>query len=379
MMKNKFDVNKSPWTTIWETTQACDVVCLDYGDGIQSDLDPLELSTEEAEQMIAQVADLQPRIFMFNGADPLKRHDIYHLVECAARRHLHPIMAVRATPLLTFDAVSQLKAAGLSRLVFRLDGSTPELHDVINGVHGSFARTLEATQWAEECRLPFQVTTRVCQRNLDDLEHMALLLKPFRVAQWNVEFVVPKREAQMEEMPSPGQFEEAFARLYKLAQKVPFKIKTTEAPHYRRYVLQQQTAARANGPMHPPQFEEGIPGILPVNEERATIFISHTGEVYPCASLPITAGNIRIQKLKEIYRGAKVLVALRDVASLKGKCGVCAFKQVCGGSRARAYAVNANAFAEDPSCIYRPMQPERIRAGSPSLLPPEKAVVDPGH
>jgi AdoMet-dependent heme synthase len=376
-MKLKFDQNKSPWTTIWEITQACDVVCLDYGDGIQSELDPLELSTQEAEQMIREIAELPPRIFMFSGADPLKREDIYDLVEYAALRHLHPVMAVRATPLLTFKAVARLKQAGLSRMVFRLDGSTPELHDVICAVHGSYARTLEATQWAEECRLPFQITTQVCQRNLDDLERLAVMLKPFRVSQWNVEFVVPKREAQMEEMPSPRQFEDAFARLYKLAQNVPFKVKTSEAPHYRRYVLQQQAAARARGPMQPPQFEEGIPGILPVNEERAVIFISDTGEVYPGASLPLTAGNVRIQKLAEIYRGAQILNSLRDVSSLRGKCGFCAFKQVCGGSRARACAVNGNPFAEDPACVYRPLPPQRVRAVSPAFRPPRKAVVEP--
>ena len=128
--------------------------------------------------------------------------------------------------------------------------------------------------------------------------------------------------------------------------------------------------------MQPPQFEEGIPGILPVNEERAAIFISHTGEVYPCASLPISAGNIRIQKLAEIYRGAPILNALRDAVSLTGKCGFCAFKQVCGGSRARAYAVHGDPFNEDPACIYRPLQPQRVRASSPAFLPPQKAVVE---
>src|SRR3954447_7984371 len=116
----------------------------------------------------------------------------------------------------------------------------------------------------------------------------------------------------MEEMPSAGQFEEAFARLYSLAQTFPFKIKTTEAPHYRRFVQQQQAEARAKGPDGTAQFKEGIPGVLPIQEERATAFISHTGEVYPCAALPVMGGNVRIQKLRDIYRGSHVFQTLHD-------------------------------------------------------------------
>jgi AdoMet-dependent heme synthase len=375
-MKTNINVKKAPWMTIWETTQACDVACLDYGDWIQPEPSPLELTTLEAEQLIHEVAELQPRIFVFAGADPLKRQDIYHLVRYAASHGLHPIMNVRATPLLTRDGIFDLKEAGLSRLSLVLNGSTAELHDLLSGVHGSYVRTLEATQWAEEVRLPFQVSTHVCERNLHDLEALAGLMKPFRIAQWNVVFPVPARPTEIEEMPSAGEFEEAFARIYALAQRVPFKIKTTEAPHYRRYVLQQQTQARAEGPGQEPQFQEGIPGILPVNEDRATLFIAHTGEVYPCASLPVVAGNVRIQNLGEIYCKSKVFESLHEVANLTGKCGACNFKGVCGGSRARAFAINHDVFTEDPSCIYHPPQPVRARTGAPTTLPPVKIAVD---
>ena len=375
-MKTKIDTKNAPWLTIWETTQACDIACLDYGDWIQPEPSPLQLTSEEAEQLIREVSELQTRIFIFAGADPLKRPDIYHLVRYAGCRGLHPILAARATPLLTRDVVFNLKQAGLARLSLTLDGSTAELHDLITGLYGGYARTLEATQWAEEAHLPFQITTHVCGRNLRDLEHLAVLLKPFRITQWNVVFPVPARPGQIEELPSAAQFEDAFGRLHKLSRQVPFKIKTTEAPHYRRYVLQQQAQARGESPMQPPEVEEGIPGILPVNEERATLFIGHTGEVYPCASLPIVAGNLRIHNLGAIYRGSKVLETLHDVAKLKGKCSTCGFKQLCGGSRARAFAVNKDVFMEDPSCIYHPPQPPRVRTGSPKALPPVKIAVD---
>jgi radical SAM protein with 4Fe4S-binding SPASM domain len=374
-MKNIFDLNKSPLIVIWETTQACDIACLDYGDWVQPDADPLELSTVEAEQMIDQVAGMQPPIFVMTGADPLKRDDIYDLVRYASLRHLRPFLVLPATPRLNQDAVADLKHAGLSRLLLNLDGSTAELHDLICGVNGSFVRTMEAIQWAEQWRLPFQITTHLCERNLYDLENLASLLKTMRIAQWSVAFPVPSSALQLEETPSPEEFEAAFARLYALAQKVPFKIKTSEAPHYRRYVIQQQAMARA-AETTGTQFAEGVPGIFPVVEVRGTMFITHTGEVYPCASLPITAGNIRVQEPIEIYRSSQVFNLLRDPGNLTGKCGDCGFKQICGGSRARSYAMNADMLREDPACIYRPLAATPVRNKFPKRLPEESMAIE---
>ena len=285
-MKNTFDLNKSPMVIIWETTQACDIACLDYRDWIQPDPDPLELSTYEAEQMLDEVAEVQPPIFVMTGADPLKRDDIFDLVRYAALRHLRPVVVLPATPRLNRDAIADLKHAGVSRVVLNLDGSSPELHDLICGVSGSFTRTMEAVQWADQWNVPYQITTHYCCPNLHDLENLASLLKTMRISQWNVIFPVPLTSTQMEEMPSAKQFEAAFAHLYTLAQKVPFKIKTTEAPHYRRFVIQQQAMARA-ARVTQQQFAEGIPGIFPVQEDRGTIFISHTGEVYPLSLIHI--------------------------------------------------------------------------------------------
>src|SRR5690242_15433307 len=340
-MKTNFDVNKTPFIAIWETTQACDVACLDYGDCIQPEADPLELVTQEARQVIDEVAEFRPPIFVMTGADPLKRADLYELIRHAAVRDLHPVLVLTATPLLSGDVIAELKHAGLSRLVLSLDGSTEELHDLICGVRGSFARTIEAIQWAEQWKLRYQITTRLCERNLHDLEDLAAFLKTFRASQWSVAFPVPTNATELEETPSAGEFEEAFARLYALAQKVPFKIKTSEAPHYRRYVLQRQARARAEA-AEPSRLEDGIPGIMPVHEERGTVFISHTGEVYPCSSLPVSGGNVRVQKLADIYRSSQIFTLLRDPRYLAGKCGDCSFKQICGGSRARAYAMNAD-------------------------------------
>jgi len=373
-MKSNFDIHKTPLITIWETTQACDVACLDYGNWIQPEPDPLELTTREAEDLIDRVAELNPPIFVLTGADPLKRSDIFHLLRHARARGLHPFLTLNATPLLTPSATAELKHAGLSRLILSLDGSNEELHDLVCGVRGSFVRTMEALQWADQWRLPCQITTHYCERNLHDLENLAALLKTLHITSWSVTFPVPTSLGEIEETPSPAQFEEAFARLYALSQKLPFKVKTAEAPHYRRFVLQQQAKARAAGAAAGPAAE-GIPGILPIHEDRGVMFISNTGEVYPCASLPVSGGNVRVQDLADIYRSSQVFTLLRDSGNLTGKCGDCEFKQICGGSRARAYAMNADMFREDPACIYRPLAPVGVRLGSPPTLPEESATV----
>jgi radical SAM protein with 4Fe4S-binding SPASM domain len=374
-MKNNFDINKTPLVAIWETTQARDVPCPEYGDWVQPERDPVELGTVEAQKMIDEVAELCPPIFVLTGADPLKRADIYELVRHAAARHLHPFLALPATPLLTPDAIAELKHAGLSRLILSLYAATPDLHDLVCGVHGSFARTMDAIQWAEHWRLPYQITTHLCESNLHDLENVAALLKTLRTKQWSVAFPVPSTPTELEEMPSAGQFEGVFARLYTLAQKVPFKIKTSEAPHYRRYVLQQQVRERASV-TEGRQVQEGIPGIMPVNEDRGMLFVSHTGEVYPCAGLHVSAGNVRIVALADTYRSSQVFTLLRDHVNLTGKCGECAFKGVCGGSRARAYAMDGDMFTEDPSCIYRPTAQAAVRNSVPRTLPSEKVAVE---
>lgn len=354
-MNANFDLNQCPLIVIWETTQACDLACVHCRACAQPKRHPFELTTPESEKLIRDIADLRPPIFIFTGGDPLKRPDIYHLVRYAASYNLHPAMTPSATPLLTREAILELKRAGLSRLAVSLDGSVPELHDVFRGVEGSYARTLSAIQWANEAGVPIQVNTTLSHRNLHDLEKMASLLKEFKLVLWSLFFLVPTGRGQTEGLPTAEEFEEAFAKLYKFAQEMPYKIKTTEAQHYRRFILQQRSRKK-NAPLGDLMggMEKSIPGVLPINDGKGFVFVSHTGEVFPSGFLPISAGSVRKQSLSDIYRNSPLLVALRDSGNLKGKCRECEFKEVCGGSRARAYALTGDMFAEESCCAYVP-------------------------
>ncbi len=359
-MKQILDLEETPFIAVWETTQTCDPdYCLATG---QPERDPLELTTTEAEQMLRDVAELQPRVFVIAGGDPLWREDIYSLVCYAASCELHPVMLANASALLTRTAISKLKNAGLSRLGLVLDGASPEAHDCIHG-KGSYDRTLMAMRWANEVHLPVQIQTALSRRNFGELEKLAALLSTQRVLLWSVSFPVSKEEEQL----SPQETEEAFARLYRLSRLVSFKVKTAEAPHYRRYVLQQR--ARQNKQKGgEAEVYSGIPGVLPTNEIRGSLFIGNTGEVYPSACLPRSAGNVRTEKLAHVYRESELFKTTRDVSLLEGKCGRCNFKEICGGSRARALAITGDMFTADPSCAYEP--PETRRKQEPASEEP---------
>jgi AdoMet-dependent heme synthase len=351
--------DQRPFIVIWEVTQACDLVCLHCRACAQPFRSPFELSTQEGEHLIDQVAELAAPVFVLTGGDPLKRPDIYHLVEYGTQAGVRTSMTPSATPLLTREAIAKLQRCGLARLAVSLDGSTPEIHDAFRGVLGSYALTLDAVRWAGELGLPVQINTTITGRNLGDFEPMVALLKDLNIVLWSVFFLVPTGRGQTEDLISAEEFEQVFEKLDAISQDVRFDIKTTEAQHYRRF-LAQKRAERRRSPV--PARRDSVKashdsiGRSPrgINDGKGFVFISHYGEVYPSGFLPVSAGNIRHQPLPDIYRNAPLFRALRDSSNLKGKCGVCEFRELCGGSRSRAFALTGDPFAEDPSCIYQP-------------------------
>jgi radical SAM protein with 4Fe4S-binding SPASM domain len=359
-MNNNFDSHSHPLFAMWETN-ARPGPQISEGAFSPSE-DDLELTDSEAEQLIRDVAALAPPTFVFAGFDPLRRSNIYSLVQYAASCGLHPLMVLGSNSTITRNVIADLKKAGLSRLGLTVEGGTEQSHDRIAGLAGSFARTMEAIQWANECRLPLQIHSNISRRNLHEIEQIASVIKPFRILSWNLSFPVPRPGESLHDRPSAREFEEAFGSIYKVAQELPCKVKTVQAPHYRRFVVQQRTRLRAGtgGLMVLPMNEVGIPGILPINEGRASIFISNTGEICPDQSLRVSAGNVRRHKLVNVYRHSALFESLRSPENLKGKCGECEFKVMCGGSRARAWALSGDMFAEEPNCSYLPILERKI-------------------
>jgi len=344
------DFDQRPMLVIWEMTQACDLKCAHCRANSRPHRHPLELSTAEAFHLIDQIAKMKVPLFVLTGGDPLKRPDLLPIVQYAHRRGVRTSLTPSTTPLLVRDAIFELKQSGLMRMAVSLDGSTPELHDGFRGVPGSYKRSLDAVGWCHEAALPVQVNTTVSHRNFTDLDNMIELLISMRVVLWSVFFLVPTGRAQLADLLNAEEHEQVFAKLYETSKRVKFHIKTTEGQHYRRYVLQQ----KAKNPTG--KSEEDLIASAPrgVNDGKGFMFVSHTGEVFPSGFLPLSVGNILWEPLAEIYQNAPLFRALRDSSQLKGKCGRCEFNEVCGGSRARAYALSHDPLAEEPCCAYVP-------------------------
>ncbi len=362
------DFDRSPFVVIWETTQACDLACLHCRASARPQRDPRELSTEEGKRLMERVRDFGRPLFILTGGDPLKRPDTVELVEHGTRIGLRVAMTPSGTPLMTPDVVRRLGDAGLARLAVSLDGSCPEVHDRFRGVAGSFDWTVRMLRAARDMGLSTQVNTSVSRHNLDDLEPLIALMCELGIALWSVFFLVPTGRALPRDIATPGEFEAVFNRLYELLKTAPFDIKSTAAPQYRRVVLQRQVSERrvAEGGARTAPLVAGAGWALPegeggiaraakgVTDGRGFLFVSHTGEIYPSGFLPLSAGNVRTHDVVETYRGSELFRALRDPDLLRGKCGDCEFRNVCGGSRARAYAMTGDPLESDPFCAYVP-------------------------
>ncbi|NLF10000.1 MAG: radical SAM protein, partial [Pirellulaceae bacterium] len=233
------DFDRSPLMFYYEVTLACDLVCKHCRASAQSDPHPNELSTEQSLALIDQAASFpRPPNLVFTGGDPLKRADLFALIRQAAESGLHAALTPSATPLATFDAFSRAKDAGVKTLGISLDGADAAVHDAFRGWEGSFQRTMEMLEGARRLQLPVQINTTVTARNFQQIDAMAELLAAREIAMWSVFLLVPVGRGVEERRIAPEQYEQAFARLWHHAQCKPYGVKTTEAPHYRRFVFQ---------------------------------------------------------------------------------------------------------------------------------------------
>jgi AdoMet-dependent heme synthase len=293
-------------------------------------------------------------------------------VEYGASIGLRMAMTPSGTPLMTEAILAQLRDAGLSRLAVSLDGSTAGIHDTFRGVAGSFRWTLDMLRAAKELGLTTQVNTTVSRHNLEDFDELCTLMVGLGITLWSVFFLVPTGRARPDDVASADEFEHVFHRMYDLSKTAPFDIKSTAAPQYRRVVLQRQVAERRAGdrsaspsPMTAGlgfSIADGVGRSKGVNDGDGFLFISHTGEIYPSGFLPLAAGDVRRHDLVDVYRNSPIFTALRDRERLEGKCGVCEYRDVCGGSRARAFAVTGNMLESEPYCAHVPARYRRLVA-----------------
>lgn len=363
-----FDFAQSPFVVIWETTRACDLACRHCRAEAVPYRRPDELTTDEAKAMLRKVREFGKVVFVLSGGDCLKRPDVFELIEYGFQLGLRMAVTPATTPLATTDTIARFKSAGISRLAVSLDGSTPAIHDAFRRVDGSF-------DWAvrilDECRrigLSTQVNTVIGRHNVDDFDNLAALMTRLGIVFWEVFFLVPMGRAKPGDVASADEFEHIFNKMYDLSKTASFDIKATAAPQYSRVIMQRQIAERRAGDRAEApdpltggvmfSLSDGIGRARSVNDGDGFMFISHTGDIMPSGFLPLATGNVRRDDLVQVYRDSPVFQALRDRSQLKGKCGVCEYVKVCGGSRARAYAMTGDFHEAEPFCAYVPRRYE---------------------
>jgi len=369
---SKDDFGTNPLMFYYEVTQACDLVCKHCRAAAQEQAAENELPTELSLRLIDQVASFprKPHI-VFTGGDPLKRADLFTLIRYAVEKELAVALTPSATPLATRRAFEQAKDAGVQAFGISLDGSTADIHDSFRGFEGSFDKTTDMLDTAKALQIPVQVNTSITRRNVALIDDMAEYLARFGgVVMWSVFFLVPVGRGIEEERITAEEYETVFAKLWHHAQQKPFAIKTTEAPHYRRFVLRQ-----GGNPLDMPRpFRFGkeseskepersaVPGWgskvrhrapLGITDGRGIMFVSHNGSIYPAGFLPLECGRFPQDSVVEIYQSHLTFKALQNPDNYKGICGRCEYRYVCGGSRARAFAVTGDPLESEPDCCYQ--------------------------
>jgi radical SAM protein len=371
------DFDRRPFTVIWETTRACDLACAHCRAEANPQRSKDELTFEEVQQLVQNVKAFGTPypLLILTGGDPAKRTDIFDIIAHARAEGLRVAMTPSATPLVNREAVKRFADAGLVRLALSLDGKEAQTHDSFRGVTGSFNRTLKILEWCREFGLETQIHTTVTRHVLHELPAIAELIAERGIKLWALFLLIAVGRAARPEIRrlnlDARQFESLFHWLYDLTKRAPFDVTPREGYHYRRVLLQRRAAelgvtaeallVNAEKKAWTPtdlassiQATRIVRAPLGVNDGKGILFISHQGDVQPSGFLNLVAGNVRSQCLTDIYRSSDVFMRVRDYAQIKGKCGVCEFRSICGGSRSRAYALTGDPMRSDPFCVYQP-------------------------
>jgi len=347
------DFNQSPLLVIWEATQACDLSCVHCRASAMPGRNPDELTTDEGYRLLDEIRSFGDPLMVFTGGDPLKRPDLFDLIRHSVGLGLRTNVTPSATPLLTASAIDKFKRCGVTRMAISVDGPDAETHDSFRGVPGTFDRAMFALGHARDIALDTQFQTTVTRRNMNKLAQIAERVYEARSRMWSLFFLVVTGRALADDDLTAEEYEKVFEFMYDIAKIAPFDIKTTEAMHYRRYVAQRQKQEHGAAP-ETANARGMVWRTAGVSDGKGFVFVSHTGEIFPSGFLPVSAGNVKTDSLVRVYRDSSLFRILRDTGAREGKCGVCEYQKICGGSRSRAYALSGNYLAEDPRCVFQP-------------------------
>lgn len=371
-----------PRLVFWETTAGCNLACIHCRRITVADqLLPQDLTTDEAFGLIDQIAAFARPIFVLSGGEPLFRSDIFAIARHASNAGLIVALATNGT-LIDADVARRIKESGVRRVSISFDGADAATHDLFRG-SGAFERAIQGMRYLQEVGVPYQINTTVARHNVHQMGQTLALAKELGAQALHLFLLVPVGcgvEIADDQQITPAEYEQVLNWMYDAEMAGGIELKATCAPHYFRIVRQRQAEERRQGIVrqrpdslhrqqhagrHPSSSRAsghpGGDGRHPLHAMTrgclagtGVCFVSHRGEVFPCGYLPLEAGNIRQQPFREIWERSALFAELRDLNLLTGKCGLCEFKRICGGCRARAYGMTREYLGEEPFCMYEP-------------------------
>ncbi len=373
MIGNRYDFSRNPLLVFWETTKACPLSCRHCrASSISHSLED-ELSLEEGIKLMDDIAAFgHPKpVVIMTGGDCMMRSDIVEIVREGRGRQLSIALSPAVSSLLEYGKLMEFRSLGIRSISLSLDGSNAETHDRIRGIRGHFGETIKATSRLVTMGFSVQINTTVMPDNVEQLADIALILKQLGIRVWEVFFLVSVgRGEQLKELTAE-QNEDTCNFLAEMT-RYGFTVRTVEAPFFRRVlakrVMSTPTADGADSEVHGELYgwlmerasiligkpqRDIVASNVPTRDGKGIIFISQNGDVYPSGFLPLAVGNVKSQSVTDIYRRNGTLMAIRN-GEFKGKCGICEYRDVCGGSRSRAFSHSGDVLAEDPGCAYIP-------------------------
>lgn len=347
--------DRQPSLVVWEMTRASDPAYPRSGRSFD------ELSYQEAILLIDEICQIGAHSLIFSRGDCMERKHLTKLIAYAKSCGLYTGAIPEASSALTEGRLAELKHAGLDLITFNLNAVNREDQEAFpEETEGVFQRTIHSIQRAHAMGFRTQVHSLIQAFNESQLDGLFEMLEPLKIALWEILFLVPPAQGEILPWMSGDMFEEVFDKVYDFNRRVDFTIKISEAPHYRRFChekirLQRRIQKGKSSLQAMPRFcFNDFKGQTPagVSSGKGFAFISYKGDILPSEFLPIAVGNIRKDSFTSVYRETPLFCELRDASLLKGRCGLCPYKKVCGGSRARAYAVTGDYLAADPGCVY---------------------------
>ena len=349
----------------WEITRSCLLSCKHCRAAAHKGPYEGEFSTEECFKVIDSLADTGSCIVILTGGEPMLRKDIYDIARYGTKKGLRMVMAPCGM-LLDDEACRKLIDAGIQRISLSIDGATAESHDAFRGVPGAFDGVMNGMAAAQKAGLSFQVNTTITRGNLEELPDIFKLAIDNGAVSFHPFLLVPTGRGKelADEVISAADYERTLRWIHKQQENTPIVIKPTCAPHYYRIVQQEQKETstelhKMHTVAHPHEHSALNATTKGCLGGQGFAFISHTGSVQICGFLPLEAGDMRKTdyNFATIWEHSQLFKEVRAVNEYHGKCSWCSYRNVCGGCRARAYAIDGDHLGEEPFCLYNPPKP----------------------